>query len=75
MISQTEWEIARQVCTQKQLVALEMWRRGWGARRVARHLQIDVSSARARINSGRKRIYDEQIRRAEKAETLTASDA
>lgn len=71
MMSPEEWDVARRVCTEKQLRALDLWRRGWGARRVAHHLGIDVSSARARIAAGRRRIYDECVRLAEAEEALS----
>lgn len=51
--------MAERVCTAKQLRALDLWRRGWGARRIARHLDIDISSARYRISAGQKRLERE----------------
>jgi len=51
-----EWETARQVCTDKQILALDLWRRGAGYRRIGQLLDIDESTARQHIKRGRKRL-------------------
>lgn len=59
-----EWAIACEVCTNKQLIALDLWRRGAGSKRIALVLGIDPSTARAHVKAGRKRIGDELEKQA-----------
>lgn len=65
LISPEEWLVAIEVCTQKQVAALDLWRRGYGARRIATHLDIDVSSARYRVKAARKLVRLELVRRSQ----------
>lgn len=44
-----EWEIALVVCTDKQLEALELYRLGYGYRRIARALGVSTGTARDRV--------------------------
>lgn len=57
-LTDAEWALAKQVCTEKQLAALELWRLGAGARRMATLLGVDPSTARARVRAGLRRITD-----------------
>ena len=53
-----EWAIAREICTPKQLEALDLWRRGAGYKRIATLLGVDPTSARARVAAGLRRVVD-----------------
>lgn len=53
-----EWNIARNVCTDKQILALDLWRRGAGSKRISLVMHIDPSTARQHVRSGRKRLAD-----------------
>lgn len=55
-LTQTEWQIAKQVCTPRQLAALDIWRRGAGAKRIALILDIDESTAAQHIRRAHRRI-------------------
>lgn len=62
-----EWAIAQQVCTPKQLQALDLYRRGAGRRRIAIALGITPAAVRDRI--------DAALLNIEKHLHLTPSDA
>lgn len=51
-----EWATARQVCTQKQQLALDLWRRGASWKRIGVLMDIDRSTAREHVKRGYKRI-------------------
>lgn len=51
-----EWATAQAVCTEKQILALDLWRRGAGYRRLGQLLDIDESTARQHVKRGYKRI-------------------
>lgn len=55
-LSETEWLVAQRVCTDKQIHALDYWRRGWGYRSISVQLDINPSSAKSRIDSARRNI-------------------
>jgi DNA-binding CsgD family transcriptional regulator len=56
LLSREEWELAKKVCTPKQLEALDLWRRGVGKRRMGDLLDIDPSTARDRVRAGLRRL-------------------
>lgn len=53
-----EWATARTVCTQKQILALDLWRRGAGSKRISLVMGIDPSTARAHVKAARRRLTD-----------------
>lgn len=55
-MSDAEWELAKTVCTPKQLAALDWWRRGYGWKSIGRLLGIDPSTAKARVLAGSKNL-------------------
>lgn len=63
-LSQLEWETARRVCTDKQIAALDLWRRGAGKNRIGLVLGIDSATAREHVKRGLKRVTDELERQA-----------
>lgn len=58
-MSAYDWQVALTVCTPRQLQALNLWRRGWGSRRIAKQLDLDVSTARHHVLAGRRRVEQE----------------
>jgi DNA-binding CsgD family transcriptional regulator len=59
LLSDLEWETAQSVCTTKQLAALNLWRRGYGTKRIALQLDLDPSTARYRVAAAKRRIVHE----------------
>lgn len=59
-----EWDVAQTVCTKKQRLALDLWRRGAGYRRIGQLLDIDESTARQHVKRGYKRMQIELERQA-----------
>lgn len=57
-LTANEWATAREVCTQKQITALDLWRRGAGSKRISLVMGIDPSTARAHVKAGRRRLTD-----------------
>lgn len=53
-----EWLTAKTVCTDKQILALDLWRRGAGSKRISLVMGIDPSTARAHVKAGRKRMTE-----------------
>lgn len=46
-----EWQTARATCTDRQLEALDLWRRGWGYRSIATTLDIHPTTARGHVEA------------------------
>lgn len=63
-LSELEWETAKRVCTEKQRLALDLWRRGAGKHRIAMVMGVDPSTARGHVKSGQKKIADALEREA-----------
>lgn len=57
-MSTAEWEVAKTVCTAKQLAAMDHWRRGVGWKRIGRLLGIHPSTAKGHVEAGSKRLED-----------------
>lgn len=55
-MSQADWEIAKIICTQQQLRALNFYRRGYGKRLIGVNMNIDPSTARQHVRAGLRRI-------------------
>lgn len=51
-----EWAVALEVCTERQQLALNLWQRGAGWKRIGLLMDIDPSTAREHVKRGRKRI-------------------
>lgn len=51
-----EWATAQQACTQKQILALDLWRRGASWKRIGTLMDIDRTTAREHVQRGYKRI-------------------
>lgn len=58
-LTAAEWEIAKRVCSPRQLTALDLWRRGAGSRRIGVVLGIDRSTAREHVKRALEKITDE----------------
>lgn len=63
-ISSEEWAVALRVCTPRQLQVLDLWRRGFGWKRIAGVLGLDTSTVRAHALAGRRRVVEELEREA-----------
>ena len=63
-LSAEEWSVAREVCTPKQVAALDLWRRGAGKKRIGLVLGIDESTAEQHVRRGLARLGKELERRA-----------
>lgn len=55
-LSTDEWKLAREVCTGRQVEALDLWRRGAGRRRIALVMGIDESTAKQHVQRGLARL-------------------
>lgn len=51
-----EWEIAGEICTDKQLRVLDLRRRGWSYRRCALFLDVDEATIRGHVQRAERRI-------------------
>lgn len=56
MLTEYEWEIAKKVCTLKQRQALDLYRRGWTLGQIARHLDVDRTSVRSRLETADRKL-------------------
>lgn len=63
-LTDREWATAKDVCTERQVLALDLWRRGAGYRRIGDLLDIDESTARQHVKRGRRRLELELERQA-----------
>lgn len=57
-LTDREWATAQHVCTAKQILALDLWRRGAGSKRISLIMGIDPSTARAHVKAAKKRMTD-----------------
>lgn len=55
-MSDAEWEIAKTVCTAKQLAAMDYRRRGVGWKTIGRLLGVHPSTAKGHVEAGSKRL-------------------
>jgi DNA-binding CsgD family transcriptional regulator len=55
-LSDEEFELARAVCTRQQVRALNLWRRGYGARAIGAIMDLDRSTARQHVRAGLRRL-------------------
>lgn len=55
-LTDEEWELARSVCTARQLQALAWHRQGYGYKRIAAILERDPASVRGLIARARRRL-------------------
>jgi DNA-binding CsgD family transcriptional regulator len=55
-LSEHEWATAKQVCTPRQVQALDLWRRGAGKKRIGLILGIDETTARQHVQRGLARL-------------------
>lgn len=55
-LSEIEWLAAQGVCTKRQLQVLNLWRRGWGYRRIAGVLELDKSTVAEHVRRGKRAI-------------------
>lgn len=55
-LSTHEWTVAKEVCTPRQIQVLDAYRRGWGAKRISKLLDIDESTAQEHIRRGLRRL-------------------
>lgn len=55
-LSPLEWETAKRVCTERQIEAIDLWRRGHSARQIGRLLEIDERTVRDRLERAQRRI-------------------
>lgn len=55
-LTDREWATANQVCTERQVLALDLWRRGASWKRIGLLMDIDRTTAREHVQRGYKRI-------------------
>lgn len=63
-LSGTEWQVAQQVCTARQVQVLNYARRGWGARSIGAALDLDTSTVRQHLDAGMRKLKRELEKRA-----------